>query len=143
MDRASKDAIPAILFVIGERASTKKGGADHRGRNWLLCILMGLCSMAEMLDWRCCWEGKVAGPKETVRIMVFRGLLLFFCAESWRGVNLGPSQTNGFLVAAAGGNVVPHNNDGGTRAAAIVWEVEEGRDDAALVIVAPPPLRGE
>jgi hypothetical protein len=141
MDRASKDAIPAIPSVIGETASTKRGGADHRESNWLLRILMGLCSMAEMLDRRCCCEGKVSGPKETVGIFVFGGLLLFFREESRQGVNQpGPSRTNGFLFAAAGGNVVPHNDDGGTRAAAIVWEAKEGGDDAAPMIPAPPPL---
>jgi hypothetical protein len=139
MDRVSKDAIPAIPSIIGETASTKRGGADHRGSNWLLCILMGLCSTTEMLNWCCCWEGKVEGPKETFGIFVFGGLLLFFRTESGQGVNIGQSQKNGFLVAAAGGNVVPHNNDGETRAAAIVWEADEGKDDSLPANAAPPP----
>ncbi len=63
MYRVSKDAIPAIPSVIGETALMQRGGADHRGSNWLLRILMGLCSTAEMLDQHCCWECKVAWPK--------------------------------------------------------------------------------
>jgi hypothetical protein len=143
MDRASKDAIPAIPSVIGETASTKRGGADHRESNWLQCILMGLCITAEMLDWCCCWEGKVAGPEETTGIFIFGGLLLFFHPESGQEVNLGPSRMNSFLVAAAGGNVVPHNDDWGGRAAAIVCKAEEEGDDAAPTITAPPPLHGD
>ncbi len=114
MDRASKDAVPAIPSFIGEMAWKKREGADHRGSDWLLRILMGLCRMAEMLDWRCCWEGKVDGPKETAGIFVFGGILLFFRAKSRQGVNIGPSQKNGFLVTAARGDVVPYNDDGGT-----------------------------
>jgi hypothetical protein len=140
MDRASKDAILAILSVIREMASTKRGGADHRGSDWLQRIFMRLCSTAEMLNWRCCWEGKIAGPQETAGIFVFGEQFLFFRAESGQGVNLGPSRTKGFLVTAAGGDVVSHNNDGGTgAAAALVWEAEEGRDDATPAIAAPPP----